>query len=65
MFRASYAHHQVDELYWFSIWYLHSQSVTVRYTGWPLTESDDNRCCINKFQPPDDEQLMLETCRGL
>jgi len=25
MFRALYAHHQEDELYWCSIWYRHSQ----------------------------------------
>jgi len=25
MFRALYAHHQEDELYWCSIWYCHSQ----------------------------------------
>jgi len=24
MFRALYAHHQEDELYWCSIWYRHS-----------------------------------------
>ena len=35
------------------------------HTGWPLTESDDTRCCINTFQPPDDEHIMLETRRGL
>jgi hypothetical protein len=35
------------------------------YTGQPLSESDDTRCCINKIQPPDDEHIMLETCRGL
>jgi len=34
-------------------------------TGRPLTESDDTRCCINRIQPPDDEHIMLETCRGL
>ena len=30
----------------------------------PLTEIDVTRCCINTIQPPDDEHLMLETCRG-
>jgi hypothetical protein len=25
---------------------------------------DDTRCCINTIQPPDDENIMLETCRG-
>jgi len=34
-------------------------------TGRPLTESDDNGCCINTIQPPDDEHIMLETHRGL
>ena len=34
-------------------------------TGQPLTESDDTRCRINTIQPPDDEHIMLETCRGL
>jgi len=31
----------------------------------PLTylQCDDTRCCINKIQPPDDEHIMLETCR--
>jgi len=29
------------------------------------TESDDTRCCINTIQPPDDEHITLETCRGL
>ena len=34
-------------------------------SGRPLTESDDTRYCINTIQPPDDEHIMLETCRGL
>ena len=34
-------------------------------TGRPLTESDDTKCCIKTIQPPDDEHVMLETCRGL
>jgi len=44
---------------------LSSQSVVVRFTGRPLTESDDTRCCINTIQPPDDEHVMLEIWRGL
>ena len=32
-------------------------------TGRPLTE-DDTRCCMNTIQPPDNEHVMLETCRG-
>ena len=34
-------------------------------TGRPLTESDGTRCCINTIQPPDDEYIILETCREL
>ena len=34
-------------------------------TRQPLTESDDTRCCINTIHPPDDEHIMLETCREL
>ena len=34
-------------------------------TGRPLTENDNTRCFINTIQPPDDEHIMLETCRGL
>ena len=34
-------------------------------TGRPLIESDDTRCYINTIHPPDDENIMLETCRGL
>ena len=34
-------------------------------TGRPLAESEDTRWCISTLQPPDDEHIMLETCRGL
>jgi hypothetical protein len=30
-----------------------------------LTESDDTRCYINTICPPDDEHIVLETCRGM
>ena len=26
---------------------------------------DDNRGCIIQFLPPDDEHMVLETCRGM
>jgi len=26
---------------------------------------DDTRCCIIQFGPPDDEHIVLETCRGI
>ena len=38
-----------------------SQPVHRTATDW----EDDTRCCINTIQPPDDERVMLETCRGL
>jgi len=25
---------------------------------------DDTKCCIIQFQPPGDEHIVLETCRG-
>jgi len=34
-------------------------------TGRPPTECDDTRCCIIQFWPPDDEHVVLETCRGM
>jgi len=32
-------------------------------TGLSLIREDDTRCCIKIIQPPDDEKIMLETCR--
>ena len=26
---------------------------------------DETRCCIIQFWPPDDEHIVLETCRGV
>ena len=37
MFRALHTHHQEVELFWCSIWYRHSQSVAIRWTGWERT----------------------------
>jgi len=34
-------------------------------SGRPLTESDNTRCRVSTIQPPDDERIMLETCRRL
>ena len=35
------------------------------FTGRPPTECDDTKCCIIQFCPPDDEHIVLETCRGV
>ena len=31
----------------------------------PPTECDDTRYCIIQFWPPDDEHVVLETCRDI
>ena len=41
------------------------QSALIRHTVQQFTESDDTRCCNNTICPPEDEHVMLETCRGL
>jgi len=61
MFRALYAHHQEVELC--TGWERTEFSLNL-CTGRPLTESDGTRCCISTIQLPDDEHIMLETCRG-
>ena len=33
--------------------------------GWPPTVCDDTRCCIIQFWRHDDENIVLETCRGI
>ena len=33
--------------------------------GTATYRSDDTRCCIIQFLPPDDEHIVLETCRGV
>ena len=34
-------------------------------TGRPPTKCDDTTGCIVQFWPPDDEHIVLETCRGM
>ena len=53
MFRAPCAHHQEIKIVLYSIWYHHTY------------RCDDTRCCIIQFGPPDDEHMVLETCRGM
>ena len=56
----------------YSIWYHH----TCRWPSRAHVHSqpahrtatyrcDDTRCCIIQFWPPDDERIVLETCRGI
>ena len=65
--RALYAHHQEVELYWCSVWY---RPLSQWPSGVPVHRTatywaDHTRCCISTIQPPGDEHIMLETCRGL
>jgi len=67
MFRALCAHHQEVKTVLYSIWYHQTcrwpsrapvhRTATYRF--------DDTRCCIIQFWPPDDEHIVLETCRGM
>jgi len=76
MFRALCAYHQEVKIVLYSIWYHH----TCRWpsgaqvergpslnlcTGRLTTECDNARCCIIQFWSPDDEYIVLETCRGI
>ena len=78
MFQALYAHHQEAELYFCSIWYRslsqwpsgaqveRELSVLCQPVHGMSTDlEDDTRCCNSTIEPPDDEHVMLETCRGL
>ena len=69
MFRASSVHLQEDTV-------VHVQhmvlSLSMRVLGGlsvdrpprTLIESDSTICCSVQLYPPEDEHLMLETCRG-
>jgi len=64
MFRALCAHHQEVKIVLYSIWYHHT-------CRWPSGARDGHlqvwwsRSCIIQFWPPDDEHMVLETCRGM
>ena len=53
MFRAPCAHHQEVKIALHSLWYHHTY------------RCDDTRYCVMQFWPPDDEHMVLETCRGM
>ena len=40
-----------------------ASGIVLSDSGHPVHVPDDTRCCINTIQPPDDEHVMLETCR--
>jgi len=53
MFRAPYAHHQEVKIVLYNLW-CHQTYMC-----------DNTRGCIIHFRPPDDEHMVLETCRGM
>ena len=75
MFRALHAHHQevnfidaASGIVALSQWPPGAQverELSEPVNGTATEGEDDTRCCINTIQPPDDEHVMLETCRGL
>ena len=75
MFRALCAHSQEVKIVLYSIRHHQtcrwpSRAQVERGLSQPVHETatytcDDTRCCIIQFLPPDDEQIVLETCRGI
>ena len=53
MFRATCAHRQEVKIVLYSLWYHHNYSC------------NDTRGCIIQFLRPDNEHMVLETCRGM
>jgi len=58
MFRAQLCSSSGGQIVSHTIWYRHTEITH-------LFQCDDTRCCIIKFWPPDDEHIVLETCRGI
>jgi len=74
MFRALCDHHQEVKIVSYSIWYHHTyrrpsgaqvEVLSQPVHGTATYRCDDTRCCIIHFGPPDDEHIVLETCRGI
>ena len=68
MFRALCVHHQGVKIVLYSIWYRHTcrwPSGAEVERGTATYRCDDTYACIIQFRPPDDEHIVLETCRGI
>ena len=73
MFRALCAHHREAKFVLYSIWCHHtcswpSGAEVERVLSQPVHRTatyscDDTSYCIIQFWPPDDEHIVLETCR--
>ena len=64
MFRALCAHHQEVKIVLYSIW-CHHTVFSQPVHGTATYRLDDTRCRIIQFSLPDDEHIVLETCRGI
>jgi len=76
MFRTLCAHHQKVKIVSCSIWFHHTcrWPSCAQVERWLLSQPvhrtatykyDYTRCCMIQFWPPDDEHIVLETCRGI
>ena len=72
VFRALCAHHQKVKIVLYNICYHHTsrwpsrpQVLSQPASGTVTYRCDDIRCYIIQFLPPDDEHILLETCRGV
>jgi len=63
MFRARCAHHQEVKIVLYNIWYHHTETNEWSKITKIKFQCDDTKCCIIQFLPPDDEHIVLETCR--
>ena len=69
MFRAQCAHRQEVKTVLYSLWYLHTYRWLPRAQVQPVHgmatyRCDDTRGCVIQFSP-DDEHMVLETCRSM
>jgi len=80
MFRTKFAHHQEVKIVLYNIWYRHTcrwpsgaqveRGLSSLLLSQPVHRTatyrcDDTICCIIQFLPPDDEHIVLETCRDI
>jgi hypothetical protein len=61
MFRATLCSSSGGQLYEYNFWYNHSVIVAVRYTAWPLSQSDYTRSCIHTVVLLRTSTELLET----
>ena len=72
MFRAPCAHRQEVKIVLYSLWYHHTcrwrsgaQVLSQPVHGTATYRCEDTRGCVIQFRPPDDEHVVLKTCRGM